>query len=152
MEDTRGNKSKFKISYSYNVFDNSNAWIFTISFIRFIQYHFWMLCWLFFLVLIFLLLYWPKRKMVFVFWQLGDSFLGKWPWHLQIPDVQLINKKEKKIVTYSLITLMIQVHWFVEHLFWNYSLTMICPIQLLGPAIGFLAGPSSCMGQIMVRE
>ena len=51
-----------------------------------------------------------------------------------------------------LTTLMIQVHWFVEHLFWNYSLTMICPIQLLGPAIGFLAGPSSCMGQIMVRE
>ena len=53
---------------------------------------------------------------------------------------------------YVFYTLMIQVHWLVEHLFWNYSLTMICPIQLLGPAIGFLADLSSCMGQIMVRE
>ena len=48
-------------------------------------------------------------------------------------------------------TLMIQVHWLVELLFWNYSLTMICPIQLLRPAKKPMAGPSSCMGQIMVR-
>ena len=32
------------------------------------------------------------------------------------------------------------------------SPTLFCPLQLLGPAIGFLAGLSSCMGQIMVRE
>ena len=34
-------------------------------------------------------------------------------------------------------------------LFWNVSHLKIFPLQLLGPAIGFLAGPSSCKGKIL---
>ena len=62
--------------------------------------------------------------------------------------IQSHNSRKK----YIPITLMIQVHWLVEHLFWNYSLTMICPIQLLRPAKKPMAGPSSCKGQNKVGD
>ena len=45
-----------------------------------------------------------------------------------------------------------KIHWTFLPQFWKLSLTLFCPLQLLGPAIGFMAGLSSCMGQIMVRE
>ena len=44
------------------------------------------------------------------------------------------------------------LHWFFPPLFWNYSLTMICPIQLLRPAKKPMAGPSSCKGQNKVGD
>ena len=44
------------------------------------------------------------------------------------------------------------LHWFFPLLFWNYSLTKICPIQLLRLAKKPMAGPSSWKGQNKVRD
>ena len=37
-----------------------------------------------------------------------------------------------------------KIHWTFLTQFWNLSPTLFCPLQLLGPAIGCLVGPSSC--------
>ena len=40
-----------------------------------------------------------------------------------------------------------KIHWTFLPQFWKLSLTLFCPLQLLGPAICCLVGPSSCKGQ-----
>ena len=45
-----------------------------------------------------------------------------------------------------------KIHWTFLPQFWKLSLTLFCPLQLLGPAIGCLASPSSCKGQKKVED
>ena len=45
-----------------------------------------------------------------------------------------------------------KIHWTFLPQFWKLSLTLFCPLQLPGPAIGSLASPSSCKGQNKVGD
>ena len=45
-----------------------------------------------------------------------------------------------------------KIHWTFLPQFWKLSLTLFCPLQLPGPAIGSLASPSSCKRQNKVGD